>query len=269
MENKRALPRLFGAEFKRSLTVRFLLVPVGVVLCICLDTWNQIPFMWTSPETMDVYYYWCNSFIFGGFYGIYVVPMLATLPYAVSFCEEYNTNMLRVLLMKAGKKKYCMSKVLTTFLSGALSVSAGGITFIFLANFFVQLFNRARLPETEAFPYYEFLLQGNVACYFTAVIFLLFLNGGLWATVALLVSSYFPNIYVTAASPLILSFLTGRAYLVLKIPVRLRLDLWLQGRSSAGTDQLTILCSALVVLGLTVGFGILFYQKLKRRVENE
>ena len=54
MENKRALPRLFGAEFKRSLTVRFLLVPVGVVLCICLDTWNQIPFMWTSPETMDV-----------------------------------------------------------------------------------------------------------------------------------------------------------------------------------------------------------------------
>jgi len=148
MENKRALPRLFGAEFKRSLTVRFFIVPVGVVLCICLDTWNQIPFMWTSPETMDVYYYWCNSFIFGGFYGIYVVPMLAALPYAVSFCEEYNTNMLRVLLMKAGKKKYCMSKVLTTFLSGALSVSAGGITFILLANSFVQLFNRARLPET-------------------------------------------------------------------------------------------------------------------------
>ena len=118
MENKRALPRLFGAEFKRSLTVRFLLVPVGVVLCICLDTWNQIPFMWTSPETMDVYYYWCNSFIFGGFYGIYVVPMLAALPYAVSFCEEYNTNMLRVLLMKAGKKKYCMSKVLTHYPTG-------------------------------------------------------------------------------------------------------------------------------------------------------
>lgn len=68
---------------------------------------------------------------------------------------------------------------------------------------------------------------------------------------------------------MILSFLTGRAYLALKIPVSLRLDLWLQGRSSVGTDQLTILCSALVVLGLTVGFGILFYQKLKRRVENE
>ena len=138
-----------------------------------------------------------------------------------------------------------------------------------ISNSFVQLFDRARLPETEAFPYYEFLLQGNAACYFMAVIFLLFLNGGLWATAALLVSSYFPNIYVTAASPLILSFLTGRAYLVLKIPVRLRLDLWLQGRSSAGTDQLTILCSALVVLGLTAGFGILFYRKLKRRVENE
>ena len=56
MENKGALPRLLGAEFRRSLTVRFLLVSAGVVLCICLDTWNQIPFMWTSPETMDVYY---------------------------------------------------------------------------------------------------------------------------------------------------------------------------------------------------------------------
>ncbi len=56
MEHKGALPRLLGAELRRSLTVRSLLVPVGVVLCICLDTWNQIPFMWTSPETMDVYY---------------------------------------------------------------------------------------------------------------------------------------------------------------------------------------------------------------------
>ncbi len=269
MENKRALPRLFGAEFKRSLTVRLFLVAVGVVLCICLDTWNQIPLMRTSPDTMDVHYYWCNSFIFGGFYGIYVIPMLAALPYAVSFCEEYNTNMLKCLLMKAGKKKYCISKVLTAYFSGALSVSAGGTIFILLANSSVQLFNRARLPEAEAFPYYEFLLQGNAACYFMAVIFLLFLNGGLWATAALLVSSYFPNIYVTAASPLILSFLAGRAYLVLKIPVRLRLDLWLQGRSSAGTDQLTILCSALAVAGLTYVFGILFYRKLKRRVENE
>ena len=107
--------------------------------------------------------------------------------------------------------------MLTTFLSGALPVSAGGIAFILLANSFIQLFHRARLPETEAFPFYEFLLQGNVAGYFTAVIFLLFLTGGLWATAALLVSSYFPNIYVTAASPLILSFLTGRAYFVLKI----------------------------------------------------
>ena len=64
------------------------------------------------------------------------------------------------------------------------------------------------------------------------------------------------------ASPLILSFLTGRAYFVLKIPVGLRLDLWLQGRSSVGTDRLTILCSALVVLGLTVGFGVLFYRMI-------
>jgi hypothetical protein len=29
------------------------------------------------------------------------------------------------------------------------------------------------------------------------------------------------------------------------------------------------LCSAFVVLGLAVVFGILFYRKLKRRVENE
>ena len=269
MENKRTLRRLFVTEFKRSLTVRFFLVQIGVVLCICLDTWDQIPFMWTSPETMDVYYYWCNSFMFGGFYSIYVVPMLAAIPYAVSFCEEYNTNMLRVLLMKAGKNKYCISKVLMTFLSGALSVSTGGTIFILLANSFVRLFNQDRLQEAEAFPYYEFLRQGNAVCYFTVVIFLLFLTGGLWATAALLVSSYFPNIYLTAASPLILSFLAGRIYLVLKIPAKLRLDLWLQGRSSVGTAQFTILCSALMVMGLTVGFGIMFYRKLKRRVENE
>lgn len=269
MGNKRALLHIIWIELKRSATIKFFVAALGVVLCICLDTWNQLPFLWSPDTGVDVHYYWLNSMVYGGFYSVYVIPMLSALPFALSFCEEHNTNMIKTLIIKTGKKNYCISKIISVFFSGAVSTLTGGIFFTAITGFFVPLLNRNRLIEVEGFPYFYLLQKGNGAAYFAAVFFLLFLSGGLWAVTALFVSVYFPNTYVAAASPLILSFLTGRVCWMIKIPERFRLDLWLRGRSSVGTDFFTLLCSGSMVVILTILFGRLFYKKLKWRMEHE
>lgn len=167
------------------------------------------------------------------------------------------------------KFSFLPTHVHLVFFSGALSTLAGGISFTAIAGLFVPLFDTGRLIEAEGFPYFLLLQNKNGYPYFGAAFFLLFLSGGLWAETALFVSVYFPNIYITVASPLIISFLLGRGYWILNVPQSLRLDLWLRGRSSIGSDSLTLLCTGLSVVILTILLNKLFYKKLKWRIENE
>lgn len=240
MENSKKMFRLSTWGLKAAVKEGALAAALGVILCICLDTWDQVPFLWTADDAVDVFYYWFNAFTFGGFYSIFVTPMLACIPYAASFCEEYNSNMLRTLLAKADTKTYCISKSIVTALSGGMSLAAGGSIFVLGASFFTELVNRNKLGEYSGLPYYKYMQEGNGIKYFAAVIFLLFLTGMLWSSVALLVSAYTHNRYVVFAAPLLLSFFLVRFNILLGMPDYMCLNLLLQARSIIGTEEQTL-----------------------------
>lgn len=268
MGNSKQLWFLMNAEMKHS----FSLVPIviiGTVMCICLDTLNQIPFLWTAKDVLDVHYYWFNSFVFGGFYSVYVVPVLAAIPYALSYCNEYQFGVCNQKLSRVSTKIYCISKVMNSILIGGFSVAAGGITFICFANYFVPLINSDRLLENIGMPYFDLLQQGNGILFFVATVFLLFLTGSLWSLIALVTSAYVPNKYVVISAPLIFSFFFTRLNIILKIPDTHRLDLWLRGRSIIENDSTTLITSGIMVTLLSVLLGIIFYKKVKRRMQNE
>lgn len=242
-------------------------VIIGVILCICLDTWNQLPFLWNGHT--DVNYYWFNAFSFGGFYSVYVIPMLSCIPYASSFCEEYRSNMVSILVSKTNVRIYCFAKVLITTLSGGLSLAAGGGLFIFLASRFTVLVNQQSLVEFKGLPYYSLMQDGNGIKFFVISVFLLFLSGVLWSGVGLLVSTFVCNRYMIFATPFISSFFLTRFYVILNIPPYFRLDLLLRARSNLGTDMQTISLTTLTVFILTVVFGYLFYKRAKKVIKNE
>ncbi len=267
MENKHKLFSMVSRGIATAMKEGFLPAAAGVVLCIFLDTWNQLPFLWNGRA--DVNYYWFNSFSFGGFYSVYIIPMLSCIPYAASFCEEYRSNMITVLVSKINIKTYCISKVITTAVSGGLSLAAGGIFFIFLASRFTDLINERTLIESQGLPYYALMKSGNGISFFIVAVFLLFLSGVLWSSIALLVSSYVCNRYIIFVTPFISSFFLTRLNVILNVPAIFRLDLLLHARSSFGTDMETIFITTLMILVLVIASGFLFCKRAKRLIKNE
>ena len=49
-------------NLKNMVTIKLLFVVLAVAFCICLDTWNQLPFLWEAERgSLTVYYYIFNS----------------------------------------------------------------------------------------------------------------------------------------------------------------------------------------------------------------
>lgn len=124
----------------------------------------------------------------------------------------------------------------------------GFFLFIVAANQFQPLYLSEYDPESSGFPYFRALSTGNGVDYFLIILYLVFLNGVLWNAIALLCSAYFKNVYVTIASPLLLSFFLGRIYSFFRIPDELRMDYWLSARIGFVSDEVTLILSTLSVL---------------------
>lgn len=269
MEDKKVFLNLLLADFKRALSIPLLEAVILVMLCLALDSWGDLNFIITSPKKIDVCYYYFNSVSFGGTYSGYLLPMLAALPFAASYCMEERSNMINFIIARSDKRRYCLSKLLVSAVSGGLALALGSFLFILLLSFRLPLITDAKLLEMTGFPLYNLLAKGTGVWYFAAAIYLAFLRGFLCASTAIAVSSYFTNKYVTIASPFILSFLLVRAYNLLRVPGNFRLDYWLKERAGFGSDSENLLVTSAVVLAIAAICGYVFMRRVRRRIEYE
>lgn len=265
MENKYMLNYIIGS-IKQALTPKIILVILGIILCICLDTWNQIPFLWSANDSsIDVRYYWFNSYGFGGVYSPSFMPMLVVSIYATSYCKEFLSHNDRLIIGRLGCKKYGISKIIVNALISGITVSLAGSLFILFASFFKPLYNANRDIEAVGFPYFKFLKLGNGILYFIIALYLAFLMGILWSTISLMVSSFITNSYIVIATPFLFSFIISRIYVVLQTPVQFRLDYWLAGLSGYHSDETTLLLCSMTVLVIIITCSIIFCKQIERR----
>lgn len=251
-------------SFYQTLSYRTGILIVAIAFCICLDTWNQLPFLWMGDRnSMAVYYYIFNSLTFGGQYVPYLVPMLSVTAYTTSYYKESSTGMDAFIIGRLGsRKKYAVSKLVTASISGGIISVIGFLLFILAANRFQPLYHSDFDVEASGFPYFKFLSTGNGVGYFIIIFYLIFLNSILWNTIALVCSAYFNNAYVTISSPLLLSYFLKRIYTYLQIPDELRLDFWLSARIIYVSDRVTLMLSTLSVLFIVGICSYFFVRKI-------
>jgi hypothetical protein len=250
MNKKSKMLYYLSGSFRQILSYRTGIIIVAIAFCICLDTWNQLPFLWTCDRnSMTVYYYIFNSLTFGGHYVPFLVPMLSVATYTISYYKESSTEMDAFIIGRLGsQRKYAASKLITSSISGGVISVMGFLLFILVANRFQPLYTSEFDMEASGFPYFKALSTGNGVDYFIIILYLIFLNTVLWNTIALLCSAYFKNLYVTIASPLLLSYFLSRIYTYLRIPGELRMDYWLSARIVYVSDKVTLMLSTLSVL---------------------
>lgn len=257
----------FFSEFKRTMNFGMIIAIIGVMLCICFDSWNDLVRN-LSMKQGSVHYFFQNS-AFGGVCRTYFLPIFTTLPFSTSFCREYKENAFPFIVAREGKRGYCLIKYVISALCGGFVVAFGtALLFVLLASVFpVADIPYQEVPVAESF--HLWIASYHPFLYGVVETANGFLTGLLWSCVSICVSAYIPNSFVTMTSPYLISFAIGHMFRLFRIDNLYRFDKWLTGYSIIGSSMQTLLFSVITVLIIISILGILFTKKVQGRIENE
>lgn len=133
--------------------------------------------------------------------------IFCVLPFADSFCEDYNSGYLSSIFLRIGAKKYAFQRFFVTALSG------GALMGITVLTVLLVCYATADIPdtaETVVFMQNTFLYKKGVLLQWSGMLFIIyrvlcaFLFGALWASVGFAISTIVVNKYVTFVAPFVL-----------------------------------------------------------------
>ena len=258
---------VFTNELRRSINTGMLLAIIGVGFCICFDSWNDL--MGSIKENNGILHYFFWNSAYGGVCRSYILPIFAAIPFACSFCNEYNENALAFIVAREGKTGYCIIKYIINALCGGLVVALGtALLFLFLSLIF-PIVDVSIQDVTLTEPFHLWLAIHRPVLYGFVEIANGFLTGLLWSSVALFVSSYIPNMFVIIVSPYLASFILIHTFRLMQVDNLHRFDKWLTGYSIIGSSIQTLIYSFIVILIIISILGFLFTINVRRRIENE
>lgn len=139
-------------------------------------------------------------------------PMLAVLPAAVIFCDDYNSGYLRSILGRASRRRYLRETFLCSFAAGGLAVFLpcllSGVFYLAngrldtLEN--VDSWGHSTSFDETVYAGMQYVWGGLLLA--LMLLALAFFFGAIWSGAGLLVSVLFPNKYLALAAPFALYF---------------------------------------------------------------
>lgn len=133
--------------------------------------------------------------------------IFCVLPFADSFCEDYNSGYIHSILLRIGTKKYAFQRFLMTAFSGGVLMSLTVLTVLLFCYIAAEIPDTA---ETVVFMQNTLLYKKGLLLRWNGIFFIAyrvlfaFLFGCLWASVGFCISTIVVNRYVTFVAPFVL-----------------------------------------------------------------
>lgn len=184
------------SEIKQSITTpKCLFGVIGVVIVLffasidaILDVFHQgqlLPRGWHSMQLINA----VKSDTF-----LSVMPILSAIPYTARFYDELKSGFVKYYLHRTSVNKYLVSKVASCFVSGGTVLVSGIlVTWVILALSCTPMESRE--------------MQHSVIVLVLLTCVRVFISGGLWSVVGLLLSATVGSKYIAYASPFIVYYL--------------------------------------------------------------
>ena len=231
------------------ISFRFLAGVLAVPLIVFAATINSVVFAVRTIDILPVGYH--RSVLFQAVSSdaiSFFVPILCTLPFSAAWIEDTRTNYIRYFVYRTKRPAYLLGRAAACWLSGGL-VTAVGILLAYAvaAGVFIPM-EKTPLPGME--PLHQFIQ-------FLPCVLNVFLSGGLWALVGMMLSMLMESKYIAYASPFILFYLLEILYeryfpalhFIAPREWLVPTDVWAYGSREA----------RLVVVGLTVVTALFFF----------
>lgn len=236
-----------------------------LALCVAFNaaqyTFAILPvLLWGTANAMMIFEY-ARNFNYMG----WLAPMLAAVPYCVSFCVDWKSGFAIPQLTRVGSRKFIRSKLVAVGVSGGAVFALGTLLFFFVCRAFLSLEGYLKLFDT-AYPMYD-ALEVSIALYMAGLLCIQFLGGVAYALMSLAFSAYHPNAYFALIFPLLINkfstFLSAR----LALPSYMNISMLADGATELGF--LPSLLAAFCVFGALIALCCAaFSLGVRRRIEN-
>lgn len=135
------------------------------------------------------------------------LPIIVAFPFMTAFCTERNSGNMRFVIIRSGKWRYYISKLLSAIIGGGLSVMLGVILFGLLAMALFPSLSSYNVSSEQ----FDMMLPGGYAATIFRMLLTAFLYGALSTLPALLLSSFCKNPYVITCLPFMLTYIRDTA----------------------------------------------------------
>jgi len=245
---------------------QFLVAVIGIAIVSALNSLNFV-----SGAKEDI----LQIFTSGDapFFSV-VILILETLPYGTAFCSDWENRYIRPAIMRSSPIKYALSKVISCFIGALLAGVLGRLLFAALLLPFVNPVN----PSTNSFVLSAmnhpqgaqwFLANHH---YFTWILIESLersLQGGIYATFAIFMSTKITNTFVTLAMPVIAYYMYLNIANFFGFPNFLFMTAVFENDGIFPDNLLLgVLYALFYAVLLSVLFGHFFVKSVKGRLEN-
>lgn len=194
----------------------------ALLLLLLKEQNNGVIFNPAAGPRADLYHSWIfgEPFSLGAVLYTFLFPVLLSIPYGWSYCEERSTGYIRNMVVKSGKREFFVAKYIATFLAGGV-----GVILPLIVNFvMVAMMVPARKPMVRYETIYGVfggsflseLFYSHPLVYVCVYLFVDFVFAGLLATLSIMVAMKIRWKWVCVLSPflicMLLDYLTRFVY---------------------------------------------------------
>ena len=196
-----------------------------------------------------------------GYRKLFVI--LAALPFAANFSDEWNCMATTSCIARTSARKYSVTNVVLCYISALATVFFGMMIFAGIYSLSYPFYSVGEGSESS--PYGIFSLNGFPLLDLAATTFIFAASCAMWSVMGLMLSAFFPSKYIAICSPFVFSYVVER--ITMNFPDNL--DLWPLSLSHTGwSARPAFLYANAVFAGISVICGIVFTLTVKRRVQN-
>lgn len=236
--------RMIRGEIRRAvISFRMLAAYIISLLALMIGGWDYLSGFSTNGTYLEKY---LISLAYGtGSWLAILFPIVACIPYALSYREEADSGFYYLYVLKTGREAYRAAKIISVFLSGFAAVFGACLTWYLYVTLVIGT-GDTTFPILYDLHFAEKLYVAHPFIYGMIYTFNAGFQGGIFAILGLGVSAVVKNKYIAILIPF--------AYCIFSASV---LELWNQA-----LNAITLFVIGQYYGGVAGYWGILFYDSI-------
>lgn len=252
-------------DFNRAISCHGFWICIIVLLCctvpIAVRNVNNAELF----SSIDIFY---EAYITSDL--VYLFALCPTFVFSTCFCEDYRSRQLGGIIIRSGKKNYCLSKFFVSIISCGLFTAIGVSILIVIINVIFGIPNNIdSIMIWKGMPFGDLVINKKFQLYFLVQVYIAFLSGAFYGVLGMVSSVFIPNRYIAYTAPIIVSYFLVAIYNIFYIPDMFRVDYIFTGMAFSDVNTGTaILWTTFAFIILMTLLWIAFVKKVNWRIRD-